>query len=724
MITQFEFIRNLVVESTQPESRLFGPYRVLSLGYESEPALLFRLSAPFKRPVRVPRVCLREQWEAGYYKVVNFPLPDVLLLPDDQLSDRDKGIRDKWWRKLEPLLSEEFLPALFDNIGESISFFSRRSALTKKTIYRSVYRYFYYGCIPNAFLPRFDLCGGAGQRRIAGLSKLGRPRDAVRLGHDRSNTGINVSAIDEGYFLDALSKYWASGEHYPLAETYRRLCQDHYAWYGEHGSILPKNIPSYRQFVDHIKKFPEYAELLKKRITESKWERNYRAVIGRSSGEVQGPAERYQIDATIADVYLTSVYNRNWIIGRPVVYVVLDVFSGKIVGLYIGLEGPSWEGARLALLNAFLDKSGYLAHYGFGSEVKWEAHHIPMSIMADRAELLSGDARGLVSGLGIKIDIAAAYRPDWKGFVERKFGILNDTIIHFTPGAVLRRVRERGERNHALDGTLNLREFTTMSIREVLHFNAHQWQLDRLTPAMIAADIQSTPDELWDFGMEHLIGGTPYRTEDEIYAHLLPHDMASVREDGIHFHGLRYTSPIAMQNKWFEKARFRKSFKVPVRYHNETPSRIWIIGGPVGGVRTQVHEATIIDPFNRYSHARMEEACDLIKFESLKKASHSHSDLEAIVDMNIKNDATINQAKADLRAAKADISDTKKIKNIRQHRNAEKQRMREETASLEMAQFGQNTESPLASDTQAVEMPMTPMEKLIWDASDTEGGAP
>ena len=256
MITQFEFIRNQVIEPTESGSRLFGMYRVLSLGYESKPALLFRLGTPFKRPIRMPRVLLREQWEAGRFRVVAFPLPIILLLSDDQLVDRDKRIRDKWWSKLEPLLSEELLPELFENIGESIASFSRRTGLTKKTIYRCVYRYFYYGCIPNAFLPRFDLCGGAGQKRITGLSKIGRPRDTVRLGHDESNTGVNVSAIDEGYFLDALSKYWASGEHYPLAETYRRLCQDHYAWSGKYGAKLPRNIPGYRQFVDHSKKLP------------------------------------------------------------------------------------------------------------------------------------------------------------------------------------------------------------------------------------------------------------------------------------------------------------------------------------------------------------------------------------------------------------------------------------------------------------------------------------
>lgn len=54
--------------------------------------------------------------------------------------------------------------------------------------------------------------------------------------------------------------------------------------------------------------------------------------------ETIGPGSRYQIDATIGDVYLVSEYNRNQIIARPIIYVVIDVFSRMITGVYVGLE--------------------------------------------------------------------------------------------------------------------------------------------------------------------------------------------------------------------------------------------------------------------------------------------------------------------------------------------------------------------------------------------------
>lgn len=84
---------------------------------------------------------------------------------------------------------------------------------------------------------------------------------------------------------------------------------------------------------------------------------------------------------TVADVYLVSQFNRNWIIGRPVVYGVIDVFSRLVTGIYIGLEGPSWVGAMMALANAAMDKVEFCRNYGIEiSAEEWPACHLPDAI--------------------------------------------------------------------------------------------------------------------------------------------------------------------------------------------------------------------------------------------------------------------------------------------------------------------------------------------------------
>ncbi|WP_323887229.1 hypothetical protein, partial [Aeromonas allosaccharophila] len=57
---------------------------------------------------------------------------------------------------------------------------------------------------------------------------------------------------------------------------------------------------------------------------------------------------------TIADIYIRYSYSKDELvsIGRPVIYSVVDSFSGMIVGIHVGFDSPCWHGASQALFNA------------------------------------------------------------------------------------------------------------------------------------------------------------------------------------------------------------------------------------------------------------------------------------------------------------------------------------------------------------------------------------
>lgn len=77
-----------------------------------------------------------------------------------------------------------------------------------------------------------------------------------------------------------------------------------------------------------------------------------------------GPGALLQLDSTLADVYLVSSLNRRWIIGRPVITIVIDVFSWMIVGFNVSLKNPGWETASLALEHITTDKVAYCRQFG------------------------------------------------------------------------------------------------------------------------------------------------------------------------------------------------------------------------------------------------------------------------------------------------------------------------------------------------------------------------
>ena len=68
------------------------------------------------------------------------------------------------------------------------------------------------------------------------------------------------------------------------------------------------------------------ADRIRLRANRISYQKDIRPLTGTATAGVLGPGSRYEIDATIADIYLLSA-DRQSVIGRPTLYVVVDVFS-------------------------------------------------------------------------------------------------------------------------------------------------------------------------------------------------------------------------------------------------------------------------------------------------------------------------------------------------------------------------------------------------------------
>lgn len=253
-----------------------------------------------------------------------------------------------------------------------------------------------------------------------------------------------------------------------------------------------------------------------------------------------GPGSLWQIDSTIGDIYLVSRFDRNRIIGRPVIYLIVDTFSRLIVGFSVSLEGPSWLGAMLVIENATADKVQICREYSIEiTEEQWPCHYLPEAILADRGELLSTKADNLVNALGIRMANTPPYRPDWKPIVERQFRLLNDEVIHWVPGAVYQ-TRSRGDKDYRLDAVLDIHEFRQLMIHLILHYNYCYWLSDYpMDKFMIADGLEPYPVALWQWGVENL-GRPRVTTPDIVRLNLLPTGEATVTERGIRFEKLSF----------------------------------------------------------------------------------------------------------------------------------------------------------------------------------------
>lgn len=446
--------------------------------------------------------------------------------------------------------------------------------------------------------------------------------------------------------------------------------------------IPPEERPTFTQFKYwYDLEQSDIRKTIVSRKGAKKYALEHRAITGTSKMETIGPASRYQIDATVADVYLVSQYNRNWIIGRPVVYVIIDVFSRMITGIYVGLEGPSWIGAMMALANAATDKVQFCREYGLEiNEDQWFCHNMPYSILGDRGELKGMNVETLIPNLNVRIENAAPYRADWKGLVERHFRTIHEYVKPFVPGYIDVDFRQRGGHDYRLDGRLDINQFTEIVIHLILYHNNHHYLKDyQRDEAMISDDVTPIPRELWKWGIANRSGKLQYYPEDIVKLNLMPSGEATITARGIKFKkDMYYTCNKAKKELWFEKARsnlLSKSDKVlKISYDIRKPNYIYL-RSPDG---RDFEKCFLIDAEKRYSDKNLHDIEFLLNYEELQRQKSQGKEIQEEVNLFADIENIVSKAENMTKAVIDDtISNTKKTSSIRENRAFEKDKRRE-----------------------------------------------
>jgi hypothetical protein len=446
------------------------------------------------------------------------------------------------------------------------------------------------GCTPSALFGKRKNCGAPGKLKPTTVklatNNEGQKTEEVKRGTPRSTTpgiGINISEEHRRIIRIATNLFYKKNKKATLKYTYLKMIRQYYAdstrvdEKGKIEIIHPDSVPTYQQFTYWHKKENSEYDLIQAREGKTFFEKTLRPLLGNSTFEAIGPGYRYQIDATIADVYLVSRIDRNTIVGRPVMYVVIDVWSRLIVGLYIGLENVSWTTAMMAIHNVTLNKVSYCKQYGIDIQPQeWPETSLSSVLLGDRGELLSKQADKLTEVLGIEVENTPPYRADWKGIVERQFRLLPAKFAADVKGYVDKDFGKRTGRDYRLDACLSLHEFTKIAIHCVLEHNATPVTGYPLENAMVAQGIPAIPTQLWSWGIRNRMGTLVRHPESKLLFALLPVADATVTARGINFLGRHYYSAEVEQRNWFSRARGKGRFKVTVSYHPHNLNEIYL----------------------------------------------------------------------------------------------------------------------------------------------------
>ncbi len=502
--------------------------------------------SPTSNPFLIEKKELINSIEENEAELIEDPFVDIALMKVVEGSTQQQK-RDTGMDLIKPLITHDhfFDPSTrFDLVKRILE----QKKSTHQTIYRLARRYWQRGQIPNALIPSYQNSGAKGSKRIAKDKKLGRPRKFM------PGIGALIDINIERLFRININKYMLTKDKHSLSYAYRKFSTMYHSLFPDVPDIEIPSIWQFKHFYE--REFPKVAQLTARTNTII-YNKDIRALHSTVNTQVLGPGSRYEIDATIADIYLVSDSDRACIVGRPTVYLIADVFSRMVVGFYIGFENASYVTAIQALQIAMTDKVELCKQYDYEiTSDNWPCIGLPDAILADRGELLGHQIEALEYSFSIRIENTAPYRGDLKPIVERYFKTFQAKFKPFAQGVVQPfKEKKRGGSDYRLDATLTITEFKKIIVGSILTHNlTHQLKTyDR--DIDMPTDLPVVPIHLWNWGIQHRVGRLRQVSEKALRVALLPKTKATLSDLGLKVFGVFYYCAEIHQQGWMHRKK-------------------------------------------------------------------------------------------------------------------------------------------------------------------------
>ncbi|RIV78602.1 DDE-type integrase/transposase/recombinase [Pelagerythrobacter aerophilus] len=535
---------------------------------QGEHVILFRMSESSTKLWQADQDFLRQLESKGIIETE--PYRSDGMKPQTQYTDVQIARRDEAWKLIEPLIRSA--PRIYNKRFRVDAIRSQASKArvelirsgkadrrkekkglaegsAERRIQNLLRRYWCRGMTPDALIPDYEEVGGRGQRKNYRGSKEKRP-----VGEGRQVCRITPEI--EGVFKKMTDRYYKGKDRVSL-----KFCSDQARGYlataqlnkdaglelrtGEEDWTDKVAVPSYRQFLYWYNNSGRSADDEKERLGPSGYDMAKRARFGSSLSRLFGVGSRFEIDATVLDVGCVSLIDRESYVGRPTLYLVIDVYSRMIVGMYLGFENASWHTFGIALRNVAEDKVKFCSRYGLDIEPEeWPVRDVmPARILADRGEGEGYKASDLVAKTGVIIENTAGYRGDMKGTVEKRFDIINNLLRPILPGAVAFDHMKRGDDDYRRKAKFNIDEVTRAVIRAILYYNNHHVLSGFKQPKeMVAAKIPAVPKAMWNWARSNGQSELKGFSLTELDFALLQTGHATPEKKGLRFQGMHYRS--------------------------------------------------------------------------------------------------------------------------------------------------------------------------------------
>lgn len=369
-----------------------------------------------------------------------------------------------------------------------------------------------------------------------------------KTGHPTMNAlGKGVPLTDEirTYFDEAI-KDFLIGRAKTKKDAYMTMIEKHFineeeTPTGIRVSVLPDNLrPTLKQFLNYTRVRVPQEEIDKAKTSAREQRNNKRLLLSDNLQGVMGPGDLWEVDECEIDLSLVSVENPSVTVGRPIVYVMIDVYTRMIVAYSVAFDNNSVLGITNCFLTLLDDKQELCNRFGIqiGAN-EWPSKILPLRLRSDYgAEYISHAMDTICCKLGVAKELVSPATGSLKGQVEQLFHQIHAAQNSLLEGKGL--IEKRYDSNHHQEATLNIQEFEAVLLTYIVGHNRKYMEKYPLTKDMRQQNVEPCPIDLWKYGVS--LNGSPRPITNEVmfrHSLLLP-VKASVGRAGITFKGLFY----------------------------------------------------------------------------------------------------------------------------------------------------------------------------------------
>lgn len=451
-------------------------------------------------------------------------------------------------------------------------------------------------------------------------------RRVLRVYYRRLATGILVEnkarkAKSEPNFDWAIRTFYFSSKRFSLRAAYEMMLVQRYT--SEEGAFVD-DLPSWPSFQHYYYRrgYHKQPQKIISREGLSNYQRNHRPMYG-SSAAWRDTIGTYQMDATEADIYLVSRFDRSVVIGRPYIYLAVDTATELIAGIYIGMEAG--ETAMLkCLANAAADKVTFCQSFGVTiAPSQWPNKGMPHELVTDKGyDFCSKRVEELCIRYGVELQSLPPFRPDGKGLVEKSFDLIQQ---RYKPqlrghGVIEADAQERWATDYRKQAILDIHQFTALVLHCIVYINSGRM----LSCGRTAADLWENSDH-----------GLLEVDEKELHLLTLPREKEKLTRRGFHYNGLWYVPE--------QEEGFHPGDSYTVAVNADDSSCIYIVE------QGRYYPCPLSDGCREFQDLNVEElkSAKKIKQQQKSTAKQAQSEAGAVATMEIQK--IIDQAMVGVR---------------------------------------------------------------------------